>query len=724
MGTEVKSALVKTKLTPPMLPSHLVDRTRLIEILDAAADEPAVRVVLVSAPAGSGKSTLLAAWQQQRANCAWMQADKADRDPARFWAHIVASLASVVPDLAPEAARAVPASAADAEPLVERITNYLAGSSPVVLVIDDYHLITSKTVDDALERLIELAPPSLLVVISTRLDPSLRLSRLRVRSQLVEIRAATLKFAPTEARLLLRDERITDPQADALCDRTEGWAAGLVLAALSLNGSDDTEAFVEAFQGDDRLVVDYLTDEFLAGIDEIDHDRLLKTAILERMSGPLVDAVCATSDGTAWLRDTAATNQMLIGLDNTGTWYRYHHLFEDMLRLEAKQKLIDPADTHLRAARWHHEAGNAHDAVEHYLAAGEHKTAADLIYDEATELMNHGQLRTVRDQIARLGEVADQHAGAMIVQGWSDLLTGRFSEAERCLERARTLNPGDDEAGLIVALTIMLSLATGNVGSALEEARAAAAPFESTQAMTLGCAHVWAGAFDHARPFLEQAERMAPGEGHAFVEVINPIFGAIADIETGATTAAHSNATRAIELAERYGLTELAHTALAHSVLARTLEDDDAAITAARRGVELARKSSERVMFAYALACSGDVLCDRGHSDGPGLIAEARLVVNACPDPGIVGQYLARVEARHHLTSEPCKRESSLIQDLTDREQAVLRYLPSSLSQRDIAHELYVSLNTVKTHSRAIYRKLGVGDRKAAIQAARDVGLL
>ncbi|MEO0494450.1 MAG: AAA family ATPase, partial [Actinomycetota bacterium] len=259
-------ALVTTKLSPPSLPVELVARRRLNDVLDAAAADPLVRVVLVSAPAGSGKSTLLAAWQRQRTDGAWLQADPADRDPARFWGHVVGALARLHPDL--EAVRpAVTAAAVDALPLIERIANELATSPPTTLVIDDYHLIDNPRIDEALERFIELVPEHVLLILGTRVDPGVRLSRLRVRSQLVEVRADDLAFAPDEAGQLLADERLSDDHTIALRDRTEGWAAGLVLARLSLHRSDDHDGFVAAFQGDDRLVVDYLTDEYLAGVD-------------------------------------------------------------------------------------------------------------------------------------------------------------------------------------------------------------------------------------------------------------------------------------------------------------------------------------------------------------------------------------------------------------------------------------------------------------------------
>ncbi|MFW2334691.1 LuxR C-terminal-related transcriptional regulator [Ilumatobacter sp.] len=725
MDAADESALVATKLTAPTLPAQLIDRPRLAAVLDAAVADPSVRVVLVSAPAGSGKSTLVAGWQAARDDCAWLQADPADRDPARFWGHLIGALAGLVPDIAETVGPAVSSAAGDAGPLLERLVNALAAGGPAILVIDDYHVVANPAIDEAIESLIGLAPPSFMLVLATRLDPSIRLSRLRVRSQLVEVRADALSFEPTEAQLLLRDADpdITVGHADALCERTEGWAAGLVLAGLSLRASDDNDAFVQAFQGDDRLVVDYLTEEYLSQVDEADRTRMMRTAILDRMCGPLIDAVCGTSDGARWLNETAATNQLLISLDRTGTWFRYHHLLGDVLRLDADQSLVDLTDAHRQAARWHHEAGDSHEAVEHYLEAGELAVAADLIYDEATDLMNRGQLRTVADQVARLGTLAEEHAGALVVQGYIELFAGRFAESHRCLERARGLNPSDDEAGLIVALAIMANLATGNVGDALTEARAADEPFESTQAMTLGGARVWAGDFDGARPFLEQAERWAPAEGHSFVQVVAPILSAIGQIERNATVAAHTDAARAIDTATQHGLDDLTQIALAHSVIARATEDADTAVTAAQRGVELARRAPDRIVYAYALASGGDVLCHHDHPDGADLIAEARRVIGLCPDPGIAGRYLARVEARHQLsTPQPVAPE--LVEDLTDRELAVLRYLPSQMSQREIANELYVSLNTVKTHCRAIYRKLGTGERKAAVQTARDVGLL
>ena len=202
MDAAADKALVATKLTAPTLPTQLIDRPRLEAMLDSAVADPSVRVVLVSAPAGFGKSTLVAGWQATRGDCAWLQADPADRDPARFWGHLVGALTSLLPDIVDTVGPAISSAAGDATPLLERLANALASGPAAALVIDDYHLVANPAIDDSIDALIGLAPPSFMLVLVTRIDPSIRLSRLRVRSQLVEVRADALNFAPTEAQML------------------------------------------------------------------------------------------------------------------------------------------------------------------------------------------------------------------------------------------------------------------------------------------------------------------------------------------------------------------------------------------------------------------------------------------------------------------------------------------------------------------------------------------
>lgn len=453
---------------------------------------------------------------------------------------------------------------------------------------------------------------------------------------------------------------------------------------------------------------------------------MLRTSVLERMHGELVDAVCATTDGAAWLRDTAAANQLIIGLDSTGTWFRYHHLLRDLLRLEAEDRLGDElAPAHRRAGEWHRAKGSPHRAVEHLIAGGALEAAADLIWDEATELLNNGLLRSVSAQIDRLGPLADEHPGVVLIRGYIAQMSGRHHEALAFLERTRRLGSDDAEIeGMIEALAIITTLTAGDVAGAMAVPDTGAAPVDPAQALARAARCTWAGRFDEARPHAEIAAETAERMGDSYTRTVAPIHGAIAAIEQGDEVTARRLAQRSLEAAAGRRFRELAQFALAHSVVGRTDPDPAAAGAAVRRGVELARRAPEPLLLGYALASAGDVLAAVGDDDAEAFVREARAVIDRCPDPGIAGSYVGRVESRHGFGGPVRTTAPVLVEELTDRELAVLRYLASSLSQREIAAELYVSLNTVKTHSRAVYRKLGVGDRKAAIQAAREVGLL
>lgn len=729
MESGASITLVATKLTAPLMPPQLIGRPRLEAALDEAAADSDVRVVLVSAPAGSGKSTLVAAWQRPRTDCAWLQVDSADRDAARFWSHVVAALAEVNPQLAEVLRSFVATSAFDPGPLIDVLVNALDQSAPTTLIIDDYHLVASPQIDGALERLIELAPPSLTMVLVTRMDPAIRLSRLRVAGHLAELRAADLRFFEDEAAGLL-DQRspFTTPadHVQVLCERTEGWAAGLVLARLSLAASDDRAAFVETFRGDDRLVVDYLTDEFLAQTSEEDQSRLLATSVLHELTGPLVDAVCATTDGATWLADLAARNQLVIGLGRSSQWYRYHHLLRDVLRMKAATSL-PIADLLRRAGEWHRTSGNLDRAAEHFLEAGDLDSAADVIATHSMHLLNLGQLGTVSGYLDRLGSAVDTHLRCGCIAGWIHAVMGRFDDAERSLQQLRSLDSteSDDQLwpGLIAGLAVMVHLGRGNVASAIAEASKSPATTEATQTFTLGQAFCWGGLSVEASTHLQRARTLAERNNDQFALTGVPAIEAVVAMESGDKTRARQLADETIAVIERQRVPPGLHAALANSLIARTSDDRTTAVAAAWQAVHLARETPGLLTAGYALAGAADVLCLQDDPRGPALVSEARVIIDRCPDPGVVGRYLSRVEARHQLAA-PAPDTPGLIEDLTDREHAVLRYLPAPMSQREIASELFVSLNTVKTHCKAIYRKLGVGDRKAAVQAARELGLL
>lgn len=718
------ASFVATKLCRPTAPERFVDRSRLAGRLDAGVERHHA-LLLVCAPAGSGKSTLLTGWVEARDEpTSWVQIEPSDSDPARFWSYVAAALDPIVPGIADDAR---PAIRSGPEAAVSTLVNRLAvHDQHVIVVLDDYHLVDNAAVHDSVERFIQLRPGNVTVVVSTRVDPPFRLGRLRVRDQVTEIRAADLRFASDEAAGLLgtANGHISDDAVRDLCDRTEGWAAGLVLAGLSLQLTDDPDAFVEAFRGDDQLVVDYLSDELLGGISTDDRQRLLETSVLERMSGPLVDAVCDTSGSAEWLRRTAAVNQLLIGLDRTGTWYRYHHLLRDLLRFEAEREMPEQVRAlHAAAGRWHEEHGDLHSAVGHFLDADEKVAAADLVAMGAKKLLNDGHSYTVLQYLDRLGDLCEEHEGAAIVKAWVTFVSGRFAESDKFLEIARRLDVEGIDTGLIDGLAMMSNLARGDTGAALGVAETSPTPTESTHTMALGTVNLWAGRFDVARALLSAANEQANAEPHDFAASVAPGLEAVTELEAGNPVAARRRANHAVEYAAAHGTARAPQMALAHGVLASTADDATEAVAAARLAIELARRAPELLMLGYTLTTAGDVLVARGDDEGHELLREARVMVDRCPDPGIVGRSLDRVESRHGRAA-PAPSVTELVENLTDREIGVLRYLPSELSQREIASELFVSLNTVKTHCKAIYRKLGVPGRKAAVQAARDLGLL
>ena len=394
--------------------------------------------------------------------------------------------------------------------------------------------------------------------------------------------------------------------------------------------------------------------------------------------------------------DLTRVTALVISLDRTGTWYRFHHLLRDLLRAELVRAAPErSAELHAAAGRWHAESGDLMSAVEHLLEAGCRVEAADIVAENATTLLNVGRIYTVTRYIERLGDLVDVHGGLAIVHGWVSFVTGRFAEAERALDIAQRLDVDGVDAGLIQSLSAMIHLAKGDVAAGLRVVEEPAPMTEPTHPMVLGGVRVMGGRFDEARPFLARANEMAASLPDHFVAAVTPVFEAIAEIEDGRAAAARDLADTAIAYADEHRIAEAS---------------------------QLARRSPENVMLTYALASAADVAFDHDHSDADRLLLEARSIVDRCVDPGIAGRYLARVESRHGHADRV--ESGELVEELTDRELAVLRYLPSQLSQREIASELYVSLNTVKTHCRAIYRKLAVDGRKSAVHAARQHGLL
>ena len=382
--------LLATKLFVPSTRSNAIRRPRLVERLNAGLDAGHL-LALISAPAGYGKTTLLAEWlAQHRDNVGWLALDDQDNHALRFWMYLIAALQPVTQNSLGQNARHALESSPDSDwqAILTSLVNDMATlERSVILVLDDYHVISNPTIHEGMTFLLDHLSPSLHLVIATRADPPLPISRLRARGQLIELRVADLRFTADEALAFLNDSMnlgLTAQDVQILETRTEGWIVGLQLAALSMQGRADTHAFIQAFTGSHHYVLEYLADEVLQRQPEPLQRFLIETSILNRLCAPLCDAVTERTDSVDVLATLYRSNLFLVPLDNERVWYRYHHLFADLIRARLEQSNPGLIPTlHQRAADWFDEHALPTEAVHHAFAAQDYLHAADLMEQHA-----------------------------------------------------------------------------------------------------------------------------------------------------------------------------------------------------------------------------------------------------------------------------------------------------------------------------------------------------
>ena len=444
------TTLLETKLYVPRWRRGLVPRPRLSDRLNRGGES---KLTLVSAPAGFGKTTLLADWLAavgvDGRTVTWLSLDQSDNHPASFWTYLIAALQTAEPHIG---ASAISLLQSPQPPPIETILATLLNeltriSHDFVLVLDDYHVLDSREVHGGMVFLLDHLPPRLHLVIASRADPPLPLARLRARGELVEIRAEDLRFTPDEAAMYLKDTMgldVTPSEVAALEERTEGWIAALQLAALSMQGRDDVAGFIAGFAGDDRYIVDYLVEEVLQRQPESVRSFLQQTSILDRLSGPLCDAVTGQDSGVGktMLEALERANLFVVALDDRRQWYRYHHLFADVLRA----RLLDEQpeylpELHRRASAWYERNGEASEAIRHALAADDFSKAADLIELAAPELRRSrqeaallGWLGALPDELLRSRPVlSNVFAGELLASGQFENVDAHLRAAERWL---------------------------------------------------------------------------------------------------------------------------------------------------------------------------------------------------------------------------------------------------------------------------------------------------
>ena len=734
---------IETKLHAPNSRKEWVERPDLTRYL-VGAD---ARLVLVDAPAGFGKTIVVAQWRSstiENRPFAWISLDHGDNDPGRLWWHVVCALQRACPDFGgEEILSALRVQVPETTGLVLPIlANELAALRvPVVLVLDDYHVIRERSCHDQIASLLLHLPPSAQLVLITRADPPLPLGRLRAASEMVEIRARELRFVPEEAATLVHavaDVQLSEPDLADLMERTEGWPAGVYLAALSLRGHPSPHAFVRQFTGDNRFIVDFLAEEVLSRQPGEVRQFLARTSILPRFCAPLCDAVSGSVNAAEILDILERENLFIVPLDENRQWFRYHHLFAQVLLSQLARTEPDnmPA-LHKRASAWHRLHGSADEAVGHAVAAGDMALATSLIASYWFAYVDSGQGATVHRWMRSLGD--DQIAASPVAAhcaAWAAALSGDKQSARRWLpviEAGQHQGPLPDGMRSLRSSAALLQGVYGFEGlRGMRESAATAARLESDPALpwcavakaALGFSLYMSGEPQAAADLLEEAVRSEVSLPQTRI-VASSTLSLIA-VETGRLPRARELLQVALGMAQRDDLKQTPSASLAH-IAAGAVYAAQGRLDEARSELEHALRSRRRISgispwpTLKATLLLTQVLLDAGDRAGAAeLVGDASAVLTALPDGAEAQQ--ARLEALQRRLVRP-RRAASLAEPLTEREAAVLRLLGGTLSLREIGQERYVSANTIKTHAQAIYRKLGVSTRHAAVEQGKQLGI-
>jgi LuxR family maltose regulon positive regulatory protein len=751
----------------PLPRPGVVVRSRLHERLLRPG---AARLTAVVAPAGWGKTTLLAAWARdpaERRPVAWLSLDEADDEPVRFWTYALSALGTVAPHLVHEALAALAAPGLDPlDVALPALLNALtaeagkvedeagtsgaswdgAGTRQRVLVLDDFHVLTDAAISESVEFLLAYLPSSLHLVIASRFDPPLPLARMRARGLLSEIRLRDLRCTPAEGTTLVAGlAHLPDDVMHRLHEHTEGWPAGLQLAALTMRETTDPATAEATLVGNERHIVDYVTDEVVAGLDDDQRGLLVRCSVLERLAGPLCDAVLDTSGSARVLERLERADLFVTALG--GGWYRCHRLFRDVLRRQLDALAPDAGRQLLaRAARWFLEHGRVEEAVEHLLAAGDGAASRDLLRRHARWFLDSGAMAA----FLRLGErVANDvdDPQFLVTLAFAAGLCGRPERAAVWLREAEPLIGEDaeplpgwqslrSEADTISAIYAV----PGDSKAALADARRAVErETDPTRwgyvaaRQALAGALMGAGRMDDAAVVLEDCWRSPVRE-----ELPRLLFLqsggqlALALVESGNLAQARrisaQVADAAAEAEREWGPGAAAAVGVLRLAEAQAVaaEDPAAALGPLHRAVQHAESWGRATVLVSSLTHLAAAQWALGHrSEARVALARAREVADTDEARPFAVRRLEELEARiGRMAGRAARSRGLLAEELTDRELAVLRALRGPLSAREIGAELYLSVNTVKGYTKSLYRKLGVVTRVEAVRRGQELGLI
>lgn len=763
MSEPVLDPILATRTRVPRLRPSYRPRTRLLDRLDGALARGA-DVVLVAAPAGSGKSVTLSAWAHARSASglvAWLTLDEGDADPPRFWAALLDALASSGIETSRLGAATVTAwlpGSAPPDPawlgraLAADLGAAAAEGRPVTLITDDAHLVDGTPIPDALRAAMAALPHGVVMAIGSRVDPPVGLSRLRASGRLVELRAADLAFTPEETADLLAEGLgvggLDAAQVAALEQRTEGWAAGLQLAALSLAGRDRAEAdrFIGAFAGSHRHLLDYLVEEVVARQPAGVRVVLERTSIAERLTPGLVEALCPGVDGRAMLDEIERQQLFLVRLDDAGTWFRYHALFREGLRhLLARSGPDVVTDLHQRAVAWLQGAGLVEEAVPHAIAAGDPDAAARLIRSLSATMVGRGEQATLegwiealpRDVLARYPGLGADLGAIRLIKGDVEGCEALTMELDRRLAddlspeatwaRGRALGIAAAAAGSRLGWELALERGTRAIALLPPDADVD----RSAILTVLGRAHLDSGDVAAAVPVLREAQRIALRAGNTFDRMSSEVSLARAAAMTGDAAAAEAGLrsvlaeTDGVPIIPRFeGATILAGVLRTAERLDEASEVVAVALDlgtrlAGGRYVSIVRRETARIAAARGDRDALEVELRELDRSARALGGERVLAVAAAEIAALRGT----LEDAGHAA--PGDRSAAVPGGpLSARELEVLALVAQGRSNRQIAEALYVTLNTVKAHLHHMQTKLDTSNRTETVARARELGLL
>jgi LuxR family maltose regulon positive regulatory protein len=738
--------LIATKLYAPKLRQELVSRPALLERLSEGLSE---KLTLISASSGYGKTTLMAEWLSGRGKdypIAWVSLDEGDNDPVRFLYYLIAAFQNIQDGLGQDTSAMMQGAQ---NPLDEAILSLLINelstvSNEFALVLEDYHVIEQRGIHQMMVFLLEHLPPHMHLVILTRSDPPFPLARMRARGQLSEIRAKDLRFSYDDATTFLNEMvelNLPDESVQTLLDRTEGWITGLQLAALSMQGRENPSEMISAFGSGHDYIVDYLIEEVLEHQTDELKIFLLQTSILNRLNGPLCEALTGQPDGEMTLEYLVEANMFVSPLGGDLCWYRYHHLFAYVMANRLQRFYPDQLpELHLRAARWFEENGLFAEAVDHALFGNDYVLAAEIVESQVEDLLKLGRLSALMGWLSRFPlEITSSRPRLGIGSAWVYLLIGKLDYIENFLSNAEKglegLDDSDRLRGQIAAIRAYAAAQLGNPDEAIEQAQLAFGLL-SEDDLVVRCvvAFVLGGVYymrqDIPNTLKSMREASQLGERAGNIHLAVAALNAVGDVQKqqGKLEEAEKTLYQAMQLGSGPSGQPLPITAGVHLNLAELcLAQKD--FVSARQYALFGLEMSEKIVNTEGQILCYLVLAQVEHFEGNHHEAQANL------------EKAKRLAATHQLPSgreeqiRACEKvifsvpsrgvdQGELIDPLSERELEILQLFAEGLSNQEIADKLIISLGTVKAHSSNIYRKLDVRNRAQAVIAAREMNLL